>query len=378
MWSYEIGKMMGIPIKVHMTFLLVLPLFIWVFSTGSVRMFGEIVGFGDFPFPQNYVWGTIATLLLFISVLLHELGHSIIARRYGSNIHAIVLFIFGGVSQIENISKKPSEEAKIAVMGPVVSFAIGAICLGAYFGLTVFYEGGLTRLLWILGYINVVLGIFNLLPAFPMDGGRILRAHFARHHTYVIATQKAAFVGKMFAFLMGIAGFFVSIWLILIAFFVYIGASEEEATTRTSSILEGVKLREVMSPHVVYANADITLNELVELMFHARYAGYPVLDEVPVEEGEVKTSMVVGIVTFRDLQKVPPQQRGSVRVREVMSREVTFMDADTNASDAVTKIHQIESGRLLVTQDDTVVGIVSRTDIMRAIQLLSFRYGGRS
>ncbi|MHC1625506.1 MAG: CBS domain-containing protein, partial [Methermicoccaceae archaeon] len=130
--------------------------------------------------------------------------------------------------------------------------------------------------------------------------------------------------------------------------------------------------------HVVYANADITLNELVELMFHARYAGYPVLDVAPVEDEEVKTSMVVGIVTFRDLQKVPPQQRGSVRVREVMNREVTFMDADTNASDAVTKIHQIESGRLLVTQDDTVVGIVSRTDIMRAIQLLSFRYGGRS
>jgi len=367
MLSYEIGKIKGIPIKIHITFLLVLPLFMLVFSVDTK------FGFGDFPPPYNYVWGLIAALLLFVSVLLHELGHSLVAMRYGSRILGITLFIFGGVSQIEEISKKPSEEAKMAFVGPLVSFVLGAILLGLYMGLSMFIDGGITKLLRVLGFINILLGAFNLIPAFPMDGGRILRAYFATKYPYIEATRRAAFIGKILAFLMGLIGVFVSIWLVLIAFFIYIGASEEESATRMRSVLEGVKVRELMSKNVVYALPDMRVSELLELMFHTRYAGYPVASRIP-EEGESLTiSEVKGIVTFRDLQKIPLIQRESVLVSDVMNPEVETIDADDDVSEALKKLQSSTSGRLLVVEDNKVVGIISRTDIVRALQILSVR-----
>jgi Zn-dependent protease/CBS domain-containing protein len=366
MWSYEIGKIKGIPIKIHITFLLVLPLFVFVFSVDNR------FGFGDFPSPYNYIWGLVTAILLFVSVLLHELGHSLVAMRYGSRILGITLFIFGGVSQIEEISKKPSEEAKMAFVGPLVSFVIGTTLLALYMGLSVFMDGGIIRVLRVLGFINILLGAFNLIPAFPMDGGRILRAYFATKYPYTEATRKAAFIGKIFAFIMGLVGVFVSIWLVLIAFFIYIGASEEESATRMKSVLEGVKVRELMSENIVYALPDMRVSELLELMFHTRYAGYPVVSRIP-ENGLITVDDVVGIVTFRDLQRVPFTQREIVFVKDVMNPIVETIDVDNDVSEALKKLQGSTSGRLLVVENDRVVGIISRTDIVRALQILSVR-----
>jgi len=189
--------------------------------------------------------GLSVAVLLFTCVLLHELGHSYVAKKHGTNIQGITLFLFGGVSSLEDIPRNPKVEFKMALAGPSISLLIGSI-------LIIFYEllkidipvsNPYLRLVWLIGYINIVLFIFNLIPAFPMDGGRVLRAVLAGRMTYIKATRTAANVGKMFAIFMGIFGLIIpgGLWFILIAFFIYIGASEEEKSTQVSVSLEGVK-----------------------------------------------------------------------------------------------------------------------------------------
>ncbi|MHC1597940.1 MAG: CBS domain-containing protein [Methermicoccaceae archaeon] len=374
--SYEIGRLWGIPIRIHVTFLLVLPLFAVVFAMEPM------FGFGKLPSDvMRYSFGTLASVLLFISVLLHELGHSIVAMRYGSTISNITLFLFGGVSQIDDLPEKPDEEAKMAFVGPLVSFVLGALFLGAWVGARALLappvmESGsplaaLTRLLLLLGYLNVLLGGFNLIPAFPMDGGRILRAYFAKHMPYVQATRRAATVGKLLAIVMAIFGFFFNIWLVLIALFVYIGASEEESATHVSRTLKHVRVGDIMTEDVMYTSPDTTISQLLDTMFETKHMGYPV-SESEQSKG-VPLSEVSGIVTFHDVRKVAPQDRDALLVRDVMTPNVITIPKDAHAIEALKRLKEYGIGRLVVVDNDEVVGIVSRTDLMRSVDILSLR-----
>jgi len=375
MWSYEIARIWGIPIRIHVTFLLVLPLFALVFAMEPT------FGFGAFPSKSlSYLFGAIAAVLLFLSVLLHELGHCLVAMHYGSKISDITLFLFGGVSQIEEIPKEPEKEAKMAVVGPLVSFALGVLFIMAYMGAKLglapagiegdSLSSALTRLLFLLGYLNVLLGAFNLIPAFPMDGGRILRAYFAKHTSYVDATRRAASVGKLLALLMGITGFFVNIWLVLIAFFVYIGASEEEAAIQVSSTLQDVRVKDIMTEEVVYVRPEATVGQLLDLMFETKHMGYPVSAE---GSKGVPLSRVVGMVTFNDVRKIPPHDREALLVKDIMTPELITIAKDAHAIEALKRMQKNGIGRLLVVDDDEVVGILSRSDLMRSVDILSLR-----
>ncbi|KUK04647.1 MAG: CBS domain containing protein [Euryarchaeota archaeon 55_53] len=378
MWSYKIARIWGIPIRIHVTFLLVLPLFVLVFAVEPT------FGFGAFPSKAlSYLFGAMAAVMLFVSVLLHELGHSLVAMHYGSRISDITLFLFGGVSQIEEVPKDPEKEARMAFVGPLVSFVLGVLFLMAYAGAKLVFapadvensslSSAFTRLLFLLGYLNVLLGAFNLIPAFPMDGGRILRAYFAKHTSYVEATRRAASVGKLLALLMGIVGFFVNIWLVLIAFFVYIGASEEEAATQLSSMLEDVRVKDVMSEEVVYVSPEATVGQLLDLMFETKHMGYPVSVE-GVESGKgVPLSRVVGMVTFNDVRKIPPHDREALLVRDIMTPELITIPKDAHAIEALKSMRKNGIGRLLVVDGDEVVGIPSRSDLMRSVDILSLR-----
>ena len=209
--SFQIGKIMGIPIKLHITFLLILPLFAWSFADTPPRL-----GFSDLDVPLRYVLSFAAAISLFVCVVLHELGHSYIAKKHGTNIRNITLFLFGGVSSLEEIPRNPKTELKMAMAGPGVSFLIGLILIIIYLFFIPPGESFVDylflspindpylRLVWMIAILNIVLGIFNLLPAFPMDGGRVLRAWLAERMSYIKATREAAGIGKMFAILMGI------------------------------------------------------------------------------------------------------------------------------------------------------------------------------
>ncbi|MHC1592499.1 MAG: CBS domain-containing protein [Methermicoccaceae archaeon] len=376
MLSYEIVKIWGIPVRIHITFLLVLPLFAVVFSMEPV------FGFGGFPSELlKYMFGTVAAVLLFVSVLLHEFGHSIVAMRYGSNISNITLFLFGGVSQIENMPEKPEEEAKMAFVGPLVSFVLGALFLTVWAGTQLLFappgiesgslSGALTRLMLLLGYLNVLLGAFNLIPAFPMDGGRILRAYFAKRLSYVEATRRAANVGKLLAIVMGIFGFFFNIWLVLIALFVYIGASEEESATHVSTTLKDVIVDDLMTGELVYASRESTVSQLLDKMFETKHMGYPV--SKGGQSGRLPLADVVGIVTFHDVRKVAPRDRDALLVKDIMTHTVITIPRDAHAIEALKSLKEHGIGRLLVVDNDMVVGIISKSDLVRSADILSLK-----
>ena len=362
--SIQILNIMGIPIKLHITFLLILPVFAYIFSTNP-----STFGFSDVePASLKYLFSASTAISLFVCVLLHELGHSYVAKKHGVDIQSITLFLFGGVSSMEDIPRNPKTELKMAVAGPAVSLLIGSILIIIYN----FYkidnlfpiQDPLLRLIWVVGYINLILCIFNLLPAFPMDGGRVLRAWFAERTSYIKATRTAAGIGKMFAILMGIFGFLtVSIggfWFMLIAFFIYIGASEEEKSTEVSIALEGVKVKDIMSQDIKTVPSGMTVEELVDLMFKFKHMGYPVVDD-----GSLK-----GMVTFTDVQKIPKNERKNVQVSQVMTKGLITIKEEDDAIVALKIMTVNNIGRIIVKNDGKITGIVSRTDLLRAVQLL--------
>lgn len=365
--SFQIGKIMGIPIKLHITFLLILPFFAWSFALTPPRF-----GFSDQDLRLRYVLSMAAAVSLFVCVVLHELGHSYVAKLHGTNILNITLFLFGGVSSLEEIPRDPKTELKMAAAGPGVSFLIGSVLIIIF---SFFKPSGESfmdylflspindpylRLVWIIAILNIVLGIFNFLPAFPMDGGRVLRAWLAERMSYIRATREAAGIGKMLAIFMGIFGLFYNFWFTLLAFFIYIGASEEEKSTEINLIFEGVKIKDVMSKEVKTVTSGMSVEELVGYIFRFKHMGYPVVDD-----GELK-----GIVTFTDVQKVPKEERKIIKVSQVMNKNIISLQEDDDAINAFKHMTVNNIGRIIVKKGEKISGIVSRTDLLRAVQLL--------
>src|SRR3989304_8558776 len=351
--SIQIGKLMGIPIKLHITFLLILPVFGYIFANNPPGF-----GFSDVgPLWFRYSLGLSVALLLFTCVLLHELGHSYVAKKHGSNIQGITLFLFGSVSSLEDIPRNPKIEFKMALAGPAILLLIGSALIILYEILKVNTPASnpILRLVWMIGYINIVLFIFNLLPAFPMDGGRVLRAVLAGKMSYLRATRTAVYVGKMFSIFMGIFGFLTvstgGFWFLLIAFFIYIGASEEEKSTQVSVILEGTKVKDIMSRNILTVSPEMTVEELVDLMFKHKHMGYPVVDN----------EQPTGIVTFNDGQKVPKEERKLIRGSQIMTQELITAKEDDDAIIALKIMTANNIGRIIVKNDGKMTGIVSRT-----------------
>ncbi len=380
--SVEIGKVMGIPIKLHISFILILPLFVWAFAERSP------VPFGFKGMESNYLFSALTVVLLFSCVVFHELSHSSVAIRNGIKIDSITLFIFGGVASIEKIPRDPNVESRMALAGPGMSIAIGATFFTSFmlasslldgvsginllegFYSTLFtmegYEGAvseITVLFFILGYLNMLLAIFNLIPAFPMDGGRFLRAYFAKRMPYLKATRRAVYFGKVIAVLMGIFGFLVNPFLVLIAFFIYIGASEEEKATIIDISLEGTKVGDLFSTDVMSISPDASITELTALMFKEKHMGYPVVDE------GTYSSKVLGIVTLHDIRGIAMDDRDSMKVSDVMSENVIYISPEDDAVDALKLMSKNNIGRLIVMKNEAMIGILSRTDLMKAIEL---------
>ena len=360
--SFKIGSVLGIPIKLHITFLLVLPMFAYVFAINP-----QPFGFqGVEPPTLKYALSILTAILLFVSILLHELAHSYLAMRYGINIESITLFLFGGISAMEEMPRKPGQEAKMAFAGPLTSLIIGTISLLIYWSLISpkpsLSQNPISHILWILGSMNIVLGIFNLLPAFPMDGGRVLRSFYARRMSYVKATQSAASIGKLFAILMAIFGILIgNLWFPLIALFIYVGASEEERSTQAEVTLENIFARDIMSKDVVSVSPTMTVEELVQFMFEKKHMGYPVMERDSLK----------GIVTFTDIERIPYLDRPVALVSDIMTRDIISVPSNAQASDVLKLISARNIGRVVVVDNGSVVGILSRTDLVRVLKLRS-------
>ncbi|MCU4926143.1 CBS domain-containing protein [Halobacteria archaeon AArc-dxtr1] len=357
MWkSFRIGSVFGIPIKLDLTFLLILPLFAYLIGVeigALVTILNETMGAGIDPEAVTggttpWLLGFAAAIGLFAGVLLHELGHSVTAQRYGFPIDSITLWLLGGIAALSEMPDDWRQEFNIALAGPIVSVLVG---VGSYvlFLLTPESIDGARFVLGYLAVLNVALAIFNMLPAFPMDGGRILRALLARNRPYARATQQAAGIGKFFAVLMGLFGLLAfNIVLIAVAFFVYIAASSEAQQVTMKAAFEGVTVSDIMTPvrdlHTV--DPETSVAELIGRMFSERHTGYPVLDD----------GRLVGLVTLSDAQEVRPVERDAYTVGDVMTTDLETIGPHSDAMTAIQRMQSEGIGRLLVVVDaDTVI-----------------------
>jgi Zn-dependent protease/CBS domain-containing protein len=356
--SFKIFSIFGIPVELHISFLL---LMVVIFALAFLGIFTLYVAF--------------LIILLFVTVVIHELSHSYVAKRYGVPVERIVLLPIGGVSAMGEIPKDPDQELKIAVAGPLTNIIIAFLCL-----IGLFITGGITSLsvssffisntpnadinLFLSNFlgINLVLGIFNLLPAFPMDGGRVLRAFLARRMSYNKATKTAASIGKQFAILMAIFGIFFNFILILIAIFIYIGADQEYKAIMVSSMLEGLSVKDIMTRNVETLTPETPVSEALNTMFQKRHMGYPVMDG----------DKLVGIITFEDISHVPESER-NIPVKDIMSKDLILASKDEPVFNTLDKISRNNIGRLPVIENGKLVGIISKTDIMKILEMLDVK-----
>jgi Zn-dependent protease len=368
--SIKIGRVFGIPIYLHITFLVILPLFVWVFSESTGRMLGMALGFGDLhtDILTRYVFGTIAAILFFATILAHELAHSYLAKRYGVRIKSITLMLFGGVASMEEIPKQPGQELKMAFAGPFTSLVIGVFSYAVMLILESFAPGtvlwdGVAIIFGLMALYNVLLAGFNMIPAFPMDGGRVLRSYYGSRMSHLEATKRAAKIGRYMAIAMGVFGVVTfNVWLILIAFFVYVGASEEEQSTVTSESLGGKLVGQLMTRDVQVVHPGTSVQQLLDLMFATKHMGFPVVD-----------NGLVGIVTLSDTHRVQREQLPFVTVGQIMTRQVVWVPPELEATKALRIMAERGIDRLVVLDQGRLVGIITKKDFMRVVELMSAR-----
>ena len=309
--SWRIGRIAGIHVYVHFTFLLLLG---WV-------AISHYLAHGDLAEAMS---GLAFILALFGIVVLHELGHALAARRYGIRTRDITLLPIGGVARLERMPEDPWQELVVAVAGPAVNVVLAAgIYLGSALGRGVGSIGDSARvgggLLDQLFWVNVSLVAFNALPAFPMDGGRVLRALLAMRLDYVRATQVAASIGQGMAVLFAFLGLFFNPFLIFIGLFVWLGAAQEASMVQMRSALAGIPVRRAMITEFQILRPDDTLDQAVEHIRSGLRQDFPV-----VEDGRL-----VGVLTRSDLTAALGRHGPGARVREIMRRDFVTVDRAT-------------------------------------------------
>jgi Zn-dependent protease/predicted transcriptional regulator len=371
--SYKIGRLFGIPILIHYTFLLVIPLFAWIIGSEILVTAGLLTDIFAVPIDTTvltsgylpWILGIIIALGLFAGVLVHELAHSVVALHKGIAINSITLMIFGGIAQMEEGTPDPQAELPMAFVGPIASLVIGLICCGlVYAAPSVSANTGMQGV-WVfvfgyLGLLNIVLCAFNLIPAFPMDGGRVLRAWLAKRMPLHRATKIAADVGKGFAIVFGIIGLFTfSPFLILIALFIYIGANAESVAMKYSHLLQNVTVGDMMSFPVTTVPPTLPLSTVIGMMYSSKHLGFPV----------VERDTLVGMITLADVNRTSSIDREAMQVRDIMTRDLITLPPEAPVIDALRIMSAQNFGRIPIVQDGKILGIVTRTDILKVTEL---------
>jgi Zn-dependent protease/CBS domain-containing protein len=361
--SLTIGRIAGIRVGVNWTWLFVFALIVWTWATA---VFPETnPGLSDGAY---VAMALVGALLFFGSLLLHELGHALQARREGMEIEGITLWLFGGVAKFKGMFPSAGAEFRIAIAGPLVSLLLGGLFVaGAQLGLP---EAADAVAAW-LGYVNLTLLVFNLLPALPLDGGRVLRsALWHLRGDFAWATQVSAGIARFFGYLLIAAGVaslifmsaFSGIWLAVLGWFLLQAAAAETRYLLTRQALGGLHVRDAMVRHPVTTHPDVTLGRFMdEVVRSRRFTTYPVTDN----------GLVVGLLPFRCVAEVPRSEWETRTVRDCMIplEETTVVREDDDLVDAAGELSESDLNRALVLDGARLAGLLSMTDVARALQM---------
>ena len=344
-WSWKIAEVAGIGVYMHATFLLLIG-----FIVLSHWLQGNTI--------EGTLMGVLFILALFLCVLLHEFGHALSARRFGIKTRDITLLPIGGLARLERMPDKPVQELWVALAGPAVNVVISAALflwlfatesLEALDTLGVSEGSFLERLM----VVNLFLVVFNLIPAFPMDGGRVLRALLAMRMEYTKATQVAATLGQGIALVFGFIGFFTNPMLLFIAFFVWIGAAQESSMVQMKSSLSGIPVRSAMLTDFKTLRAENPLAKAIELILAGSQTDFPVLSG----------NRVVGILTKGDLLLALARQGQSGLVGDIMQREIETLDAQEMLEGAFLRLQQCPCHTAPVVDHGQLVGILTMDNV---------------
>lgn len=350
-------KLLGIPISLDRSFLIVLPLFAWLIGSQVPNYLAALGGVvdprlstGAFP----YLLGLAAALGLFTSVLVHELGHAVVGRLYGARTKEITLWFFGGVAQFDDMPRQRGAEAVVAIAGPITSVLLaglfwGVLQTGSFGPATLF-------VLSYLVYTNFALAVFNLLPALPLDGGRVLRSLLALKLDYLRATNISVRVSQVAAVLLGLFGLYSrNFFLAAIAFFIFNASRNEARYAVVTRKLEPLKVRDLMHRDVTTVEADMRLESFAQLLHFKRQTSFPVVD---------RNGALLGLVT----RHAAEGRSGDTEVGSVVSPAETILE-DEDALVALKRMSGASLGQFVVTDAfGQLVGMLSAADLARRLQ----------
>jgi Zn-dependent protease len=344
-WAWKLGRFAGISVYVHATFLLVILWMIWVHWRAGDSIAATLVGIA-------FVLG------IFGCVVLHEYGHALTARRFGVRTRDIILLPIGGVARLERIPEKPSQELAVAVAGPLVTVGIAIVLYlllqvsGAWqpVGTLGTTSGSVLERLMV---VNVFLVLFNMLPAFPMDGGRVLRALLAMRTDYVRATRVAASIGQGLAFVLGFLGLFGNPFLVFIAFFVWIGAAQESSAVQLRDALAGIPLRNVMMTEYRTLQSGDSLGRAIEWTLAGTQTDFPVEDQ----------GRLVGILTQGALMGGLESTGRETPVERVMVRDFETAEPGEMAEAVFRRLQTCGCRTIPVTVAGRLVGLVTTDNV---------------
>ena len=356
-------RLLGIPVYLDITFLIILPLLAWLIG----NQLGDFITLLELPIDAEpllvgwmpYLLGLAAALALFVSVVIHELGHAVTGRIYGVETERITLWLLGGMAHFKEMPKQKGAEAVVAIAGPITSFGVGAICWTLLLGIPT-EMGGLYVVVLYTAYMNIILAVFNMIPALPLDGGRVLRSLLAIKMSRLKATQISASISRGLAIALGLFGLLAfNLFMILIAFFIYMAVTAEARYAMFTEGLSRFSVGALMTKPVATVPPTMSVDQVLERMLAEARLAYPVKND----SGEY-----VGQITVDRVQQAPPGQP----VADVMDPPPKSILVSEGANELFDRMIRDDQHRLLVVDaDGFVVGIVTKTDLMRALQIAS-------
>ena len=355
-WSWKLGRIAGIDVYIHMTFFLLVG---WIFVSSIVQ--GDSV--------TGALFGVIFTLAIFCCIVLHELGHALAARRYGIATRDITLLPIGGVAHLARMPEKPSQELVVAIAGPMVNIVIIAALLGwmSLYGAVVSSIGMSIHPVHVItgGFVtqliavNIYLVVFNLIPAFPMDGGRVVRALLALKLPYHRATSIAAKIGQGLAFVFGFIGLFGYPMLLIIAFFVFFGAQQENTFVQARSALDGVPVSYAMITDFYVLSPDDSIARAVERILAGFQEDFPV----------VEIDRLVGMLFRSDLLAALAANSPASSVRSIMQQSFESVASTETLATVFIKLQTSASKTIPVLHGQSLVGIVTAHNLSEFLMI---------